>query len=62
MAGGGVEGPWRTALFVGGLVAIAAAAVVIQRTASRVLRESIAASELEASNEPAPEAPVGPAA
>lgn len=62
MAGGGVEGPWRNALLVGGLVAIAAAAVVIQRTASRVLRESIEASSAEAGEEQAPESPAKPAA
>jgi uncharacterized membrane protein YdjX (TVP38/TMEM64 family) len=64
MAGGGVEGPWRTALLVGGLVAIATAAVVIQRTASRVLRESIASAESADAPEAAPvqEPPVEPAA
>ena len=41
MAGGDFGGPWRTALVIGGVVAIGAAAVIIQRTASRVLRESI---------------------
>ncbi len=41
MAGGQVDGFWRNALVIGGLVAIIAAAVIVQRTAARVLRESL---------------------
>ena len=41
MAGGQVGGAWRNALLIGGLAAIIAAAVIVQRTAARVLRESL---------------------
>ena len=51
MEGGQISGPWQAALLIGGLVAILATGVIIQRTASRVLRESIAESVAHESGE-----------
>lgn len=42
---GGVDGGWGNVLLIGGIVVIGIIAFIIQRTASRVLRESIEQSE-----------------
>lgn len=42
-----VSGPWSKVILVGGIIVLIAALVVIQRTASRILRESIAEAEDE---------------